>query len=371
MATNLSLYDCADEDYIDMELSSSPSSILCCSTNSSPQSREFEFQMSLTCNEKETTSFPADELFYKGKLLPLHLPPRRQMVENLLHTSTTTFDITKEAFEEDHYYSMPFTTCSTAPCTNTMNTPLDSCNISPSESCRVSCELNPDEYFFEWSTELSSFVNNHPTKKTWSNKLKLIKHSILGQKLKASRAYLKSLFSKSACSDESCAKANCNAGAENLPKAEESSNKYLKIAKKKPLEHIGRASYPTIATIMKNIDREGIEDNVHRRSFSSAIKRHSPTKCLSSSSSNSSSAASSSSSSFSLNSNGFHELHFLRRSSSATEIEGSIEAAIAHCKKSQQIFDSRNSSREPGICSWSASRIADEEDQKRPGLCSI
>lgn len=351
MDTNHSLHD---EDYIDMELSSSSSS--------SPQSREFEFQkMSLTCNDRETTTFPADELFYKGKLLPLLLPPRRQMVQNLLHTTstTTTFDITNESF------------CSTAPCTNTVNTPLDSCNISPSESCRVSCELNPDDYFFEWSTELSSFINNHnhihnhfPTKKPWSKKLKLIKQSILAQKLKASRAYLKSLFTKSACSDESCAKANCNNG--------ESSSNYLKIGKEKKLL-IGRALYPTIATIINNIDK-GTDDNsnnnnnVQRRSFSGAIKRHSPAKCMSSSSSNSSSAASSSSSSFSLNSNGFHELHFLRRSSSATEIEGSIEAAIAHCKKSQQILDSRN---QLGICSLSESRIADEEqDQKGPGLCS-
>ncbi|KAL2250564.1 probable membrane-associated kinase regulator 4 [Sesamum indicum] len=358
MAKNLSLHDFADEeDYIDMELTSSPSTTLCCSSNSSPQSREFEFQMSLTCGEKETTTFPADELFYKGKLLPLHLPPRRLMVENLLlQSSTTTFDITKEPFEEDQcYYSMPFPTCSTAPCTNTLNTPSDSCNISPSESCRVSSELNPDDYFFEWSTELSSFINNHPTKQSWSRKLKLIKHSILGQKLKASRAYLKSLFSKSNCSHESSAKANCNAGAQNLPKPEEASasNKYFKISREKPF---GRAPYPTtVGTTMSNIDKE---DNVRRRSFSSAIKQHSPTKCLSSSSSNSSSGASSSSSSFSLNSNGFHELHFLRRSSSATEIEGSIEAAIAHCKKSyQQILDSRNSPREPGICSFSPSRI--------------
>ncbi|PIN03880.1 hypothetical protein CDL12_23598 [Handroanthus impetiginosus] len=311
MASNPSLHehDYADgeEDYIDMELTSS----------SSPQTREFEFQMSITCNEKETTTSPADELFYKGKLLPLLLPPRRRMVENLT-TSSAGFEITKEPlFEEENYYPMPLPTCSTAPCTST-HTPSDSCNISPSESCRVSCELNPDDYFFEWSTELNSFINNqHPTKKPWSKKLRLIKHSILGQKLKASRAYFKSLFNKSACSDESSTKAN----------GDESSNKLLNIVKKR--------AYPTIAAI---IDKEVIieDNNLHRRSFSSAIKRHSPTKCLSSSSSNSSS----SSSSFSINSNGFNELKSLRRSSSATEIEGSIEAAIAYCKKSQQTLSS-------------------------------
>ncbi|CAI9761155.1 unnamed protein product [Fraxinus pennsylvanica] len=92
---------------------------------------------------------------------------------------------------------------------------------------------------------------------------------------------------------------------------------------------------------MKSIGKEGIhEDNdVHRRSsFSGAINN----KGSSSSSSNSSSGASSFSSSCSFNSNAFHEFHFLKRSSSATEIGGSIEAVIAHCKKSQLLFGSRN-----------------------------
>ncbi|KAM7526284.1 hypothetical protein LguiA_016186 [Lonicera macranthoides] len=324
-----------EEDYIDMEVSSSSSTKYLCysSTSSPPQSREFEFQMSTTIShEKETSNSPADELFYKGKLLPLHLPPRLQMVQKLLQNSTT-----------------PFITTSTAPSTNT-STPLESCNISPSESCRVSSELNPDEYFFEWSTELRGFICDHP-KKCWSKKLKLIKQSSLCQKLKASRAYLKSLFSKSGCSDETCAKANCN-------------SKY-KEAKKK---------HPTIANVIKSIDKEVIiEDGVnnsHRRSFSGAIKRRYAAVC--SSSSSASSGASSSCSSFSFNSSGFYELQFLKRSSSASsEIEGSIEAAIAHCKKSQHIFSSRNTLNETEHCSFSVSRVAASRDQGRPDVCSI
>ncbi|CAA3015692.1 Hypothetical predicted protein [Olea europaea subsp. europaea] len=301
MATDL---ECPDEDYIDMELCSSSSLNF---ANSSPKRREFEFQMSSICREKDTTTSPADELFYRGKLLPLHLPPRLQMVQTLLCPNSGDGATTKKG-------SFPFiSSCSTAPCTNT-NTPLDSCNISPSESCRVSCELNPDEYFFEWSTELSSFIknnHNHHPKKSWtSKKLKFTEHSILGSKLKASRAYLKSLFRKSACSE-----------AEILSKNEKFSNKYFKVAKKNP----------TIGSIINSIEKEGIEDNVYKRSFSSAIRRHSPTKCLSSSSSSNSSSASSS---FSYNLNYVHELHLLKRSSSAPENEGSIEAAIAYCKKS-------------------------------------
>lgn len=195
-----------EDDFIDMELISS-SNLFFYSTNSSPpQAREFEFQMccSISDNQKETTNSPADELFYKGKLLPLHLPPRLQMVQKLLQNPTTTFQE-----DEHHYKTNKNTSAILTPCTANNSTPLDqSCNISPSESCRISSELSPDEYFFEWSNELSGFINGDHPKKSWSKKkLKLIKKSSLGQKLKASRAYLKSLFSKSGCSDESCAKA--------------------------------------------------------------------------------------------------------------------------------------------------------------------
>ncbi|PHU06714.1 putative membrane-associated kinase regulator 3 [Capsicum chinense] len=335
-----------EEDYIDMEVTSS-------SSCSSPQiSREFEFQMaSISINDKDstttTTTSPADELFYRGKLLPLHLPPRLEMVQKLLTSSkiesfqleqqqdderftsistnnltntNTPFDSSNqkllqtskiESFQEHEEARFSISTNSlmnaaattTSSCTNT-GTPYESCNISPSESCRVSCELNPDEYYFEWSTEFSTFFkdsNNHPKMKSWSKKLKLVKQSLISQKLKAStsKAYinLKSLFNKSTCSDH---------------QQQVSSN----------------------ASVIRDIESSTNEaDNVnsHRRSFSAAIKKHSPTKCLSSSSSNGSCSSSngSSSSSFSLNSNGFYELNFLKRSSSATtEIEGSIEAAI-------------------------------------------
>ena len=60
-----------DEDYIDIELrSSSPNSFsYSLDTPQQNNNREFEFQ-----NKEESTTSPADELFYKGKLLPLHLP---------------------------------------------------------------------------------------------------------------------------------------------------------------------------------------------------------------------------------------------------------------------------------------------------------
>lgn len=78
-------------------------------------------------------------------------------------------------------------------------------SISPSESCRVSCELNPDEYFFDWNIMEMSGVNliGENSKKSWGRRLKQLKQSSLGQKLKASRSFIRYLFSKSACSNES------------------------------------------------------------------------------------------------------------------------------------------------------------------------
>ncbi|KAI3721522.1 hypothetical protein L2E82_32536 [Cichorium intybus] len=103
MSSNL-LLSCnyEDEEFIDMEVcSSSPS-----------KSREFEFQKD--GGGLMNNASPADELFYKGKLLPLHLPPRVQMVKSLLQNA-------KEEQEEFITFSTPM---------------VQSCNISPSESCR-------------------------------------------------------------------------------------------------------------------------------------------------------------------------------------------------------------------------------------------
>lgn len=343
MATNQPSCNHADEDYIDMEVSSS-SNFFCYSVSSPSQTREFEFQMtSLSHDQRVPTTNPADELFYKGKLLPLHLPPRLQMVRKILQSSNT------HKTEQDH--SIPFTTTSS---------PLESRNISPSESCRVSCELNPDEYFFEWSiNERSGLIHGDHPKKPWSKKLKQIKQLLLGQKLKASRAYLKSLFSKSGCSDESCAKAASNVGAEIFSKG---ANKITsgKIDDEK--------KYQISNTFMKSIGREMLEDGVnsHRRSFSGVIQRHSATK------SSSSSTSSSGSSSFSFGSNGFnYDLQLLKRSCSAcSEIETSIEGAIAHCKQSQQLFNSTIVTK-VGVSSLSVSRTAVSEDQERRKFCSI
>ena len=366
MAEKLLSCDHADDDYIDMEVSSF-SSLLCHSVSSPPHPREFEFQMSSISQEREPTTSPADELFYKGKLLPLHLPPRLQMVEKLLQNSNApACDTRKDIFEE--FYSTPLaTTATTTPISST--TPFESCNVSPSESCRVSRELNPDEYFSEYSTEvLSGFIGDQNPKKSWTKKLK---HSSLGLKLKASRAYLKSLFSKSGCSHESCTAATKAADEGSVSKAKECMDKYVEAKKINPFGQIHKDKCSTSSSIIRSTDKEKNADENgvghHRRSFSVVIKRHSTKK--SSSSSNSLSSGSSSSSSSS-NSNGFHELQFLKRcSSSSSDIEISIQGAIAHCKQSQQRFHSRKTVSEVGFYSLSTSRISVREDQERPDLC--
>lgn len=373
--SNLHNVSSDEDDYIDIEVSSSSStptpssSTFYCSYSNitSPNPREFEFQMfssskSLDNKANTTTTSPADELFYKGKLLPLHLPPRLQMVEKLLKNS--------KSFDEELSSSL------ITPLTTTQNTPFTSCNISPTDSCQVSRELNPNEYFFEDFSTLSS--TEAIKMKSWMKKLK--KYSSLGLKFKSySRAYLKALFTyKSGCSDEAL---SCNAqpttkvtGNETVAKAKECLNKCVKAGKKS--NPFGLIQKQRIVVNGDGIEKEKmIEDNSsHRRSFSGAIKRCTNPTTISNttSSSSSSGSGSSNSSSFSSN-NGYYEVQLLKRSNSAnSEIESSIQGAIAHCKQShhqqqQQLYRSgtRKTVSEVGL---TVSRIADDY-QERPQLC--
>lgn len=371
-------YSCehAEEDYIDMEVGSQSSATIMFNSSSSSsshfhQAREFEFQMS----GRDTAPSPADELFYKGKLLPLHLPPRLQMVEKLVQNSTT-YD-----YNFDDSFSTPFFTPTS--------------NNTPFESCQVSGELNPQDYFLEYSSSssldlgTSSFAlfsdqeNQNHTKKSWTTKLKLIKDQYsFGPKLKASRAYLKSLFNKTACSTETSASAaaassrNFNQGS--IMKAKETSNKFVR--KNNPFGQIQKS----VVVKQESLDENGGGSRGgggggHRRSFSGAIIKRISMNTSSSSSSLSSSVCSSSvsslsSASTSTDSNGFRELQFFKRSNSVnSDIENPIQAAIAHCKRSQhqekQQIHSRKNVRDNGFCSLSAARVVVHHEEQRPALC--
>lgn len=351
----------AEDDYIDMEVSSY-SNFFC---NSMTSPREFEFQMSSQTKERDhpmMTTSPADELFYKGNLLPLHLPPRLQMVEKLLLQNSkanfSSFDMIRNDSTEnfvDDFYSTPLAT--TAPTPTATSTPFESCNISPSESFRISRELNTEEYMNEYySAEFSGFVNENP-KKSLAKKLK---QSSLGSKLKASRAYLKSWFGKSGCSDESSTAsknvAEKNPFGQNEREKCQTSNSTMLTSSKKEKK--------MIMSTTGQVEGGGR----HRRSFSLALRRHSTNK-FSSSSSSSSTGSCSSSFSCSNNSSGTNqESKNLKRCGSAnySEIESSIQGAIAHCKQSQFLSRKAASNNQVSHFSLSSSRIGVCEEQERP-----
>lgn len=56
----------------------------------SSSSSDFEFTVSISPRKSTTNLIPADQLFYKGQLLPLHLSPRLSMVRTLLLASSST-----------------------------------------------------------------------------------------------------------------------------------------------------------------------------------------------------------------------------------------------------------------------------------------
>ncbi|KAJ8464824.1 hypothetical protein OPV22_027376 [Ensete ventricosum] len=306
----------AEEEYIDMDFSSAT---FFCSSPPHPLI-EFEFQMSDNPQQSLLMSSPADELFYKGKLLPLHLPPRLQMVEELIQSAVTRTPSTAAA------------------------TPYVSCNASPAASRYVSGELNPEDYFHECSEEL---IESHP-RKSWTRKLKFIKEA---------KAYFKSLFGKSRCSDEKCAaSADC-------------SPVYQQAARKDPSGRIQIGSH-TPSHVMKCKEEEKMMEEAnsdHRRSFSSANYSQSSIKSFSVSSSCTSSKSSSFSS---VNSKESQGQPILKRSSSVnSDIESSIQGAIAYCKKSQQKDSARKSASDAGFCLLSVSKIAPDSEHEKPELC--
>ncbi|XP_028799482.1 probable membrane-associated kinase regulator 4 [Neltuma alba] len=170
MAAKLLLPADGEDEFIDMEISSLSNFLLShTSPSPNPNSSEFEFQMSSSSSsssifqhsEASSTS-PADELFYKGKLLPLHLPPRLQMVQQILQNQQdhSYLSVSSDSVNDyisnrspinsqkdygfDDFYSSPLTTSYSTPVTVT---PFESPKVSLHESFRVTGHemLNPEE----------------------------------------------------------------------------------------------------------------------------------------------------------------------------------------------------------------------------------
>lgn len=377
----MELSNASDDEYIDMEISSSlslsltddqSSSLASCSLGSflEQQSRDFEFPTGSTPQGRAETEFPADELFYKGKLLPLHLPPRLQMVRRLQSPKSRRFHCHREdedELEDRETYSLPAVLIMplTAPSTNTSTPLIGSCNISPSESCRVSCELNPeeDDCFFEWSTELRGFIHRDEKNRFLNDaKCSPSPSSVLWSKrLKQIRACLRSLFSKTkgggggGCSGGPWARTACNVVPESGRGGFGKLPKRASLEKREHQGHSCNGGKSLSSSVTKRIDRELAQNGAigsHRKSFSAVIQRHCTANKPSSSSSSSSSTSSSSSSSscsslflFKLNNGVPCEFQLLKRSSSASsELENSISGAIAHCKNSHELLTSQKSS---------------------------
>jgi hypothetical protein len=365
------------DDYIDMDLSlSSPpaatttASLFCYSSTAmaaspSPQHpREFEFHMSSSAPPdpwEEPVASPADELFYKGKLLPLHLPPRIQMVQKLLQSAA----------------EKGLLSASTAPAT-----PYQSCNVSAASSCYASGELSAAEYcsFHECVSTGTDAAEAAAAaaaseKKPWSKKLRFIRHLNLGLKLKASKAYLKTIFATTT-------KGGNPDGKNGVPRANELPGAQLSAWRRRKNPWFGQirserytaASSPISDNATAGGKFQEDESCGHRRSFSGVVVRYSSSNKTSSVSSSSSCSSSSSSSSFLIP--GSNDRKFrdgvgvgpvLRRSSSASsemDLDNPIQGAIAYCKRSQQLASVRKSASDAGFrfMSSSASRIAAESE---------
>ncbi|KAK8925732.1 putative membrane-associated kinase regulator 4 [Platanthera zijinensis] len=298
MVANVTHDQPVEEDYIDLNnILSSSTNFLCRSSNksSSPtHSNEFEFQKNGDFTEKFPTTSPADDLFCNGRLLPLHLPPPPQPSPKA-HDSITS---TSKSLLLTSFH-LPSTAGAAAP--------FDSGSISPSTSCYASQELNPEDYF-----------DKSQSSKPLSMKIKLLRHPSFSEKLKASTAYLKSLFALSTCSNDSFA----------APKAKE----YSPFAQRKPTR---RSPFGLTRSFRGDKKDEAFEK---RMSFSD----HTVNKFYSSSSSSSTSSSSSCSSIKPI------EAKFL-----SSEVENLIQGAIAYCKKSHQSVSY------DGMYSFSASGVTE------------
>ncbi|XP_062181160.1 probable membrane-associated kinase regulator 4 [Phragmites australis] len=343
-----------EEDYIDMDLSSAAAGV--------HVAREFEFMSAPLDQWGEPLASPADELFYKGKLLPLHLPPRIQMVEELLDGRV------------DRGGGRGFLGISTAPAT-----PYESCKASPANSCYVSGELNVEEYFQEYAAGLADAAAAAAgERKPWSRKLRFMRQLNLGLKLKASKAYLKTIFAAKPGNPDDKSVHGAARGAQEL----DHGHGHLRAWRKNPFgqirsnrciaSHSGGGGGGSGSRAAPGGGRHKEREDGHRRSFSSVIVRCSssnktspalapPPPSFSCSSSSSSSASSSVRTSSESDGAG----PALRRSSSASsEVENPIQGLIAYCKKSQHLASVRKSASDAGFrfLSSAASKIAAESD---------
>jgi hypothetical protein len=202
----------------------------------------------------------------------------------------------------------------------------------------------------------------------WSRRLRFVTRQLnLGRQLKASRAYLKTMFA--------APKPTANAddkpvlGSKDLSSHPHGHGGHLRAWRKNPFGQV--RSNRCITTEHSSGTGAG-----HRRSFSSVIVRYSasnktspappaPSSCSSTSSSCKSSTSTSSSVRSSSGSDGAAAPALRRSSSASSEAENPIQGLIAYCKKSQQLASVRKSASDTGfrfLSSSAASKVAAESE---------
>lgn len=378
-----------DDDYIDIEVESA---IFWTKLNEKrAESREFEFDAKALMDGSDCVASPADELFYKGQLLPLHLPPRIQMVENLLASEKCKESKPQNLLgrKNPDYKSVGVGSCYREDDSALFLTPYESCDGTPYDSCEASQELNPEVY--EAITkrvpiedaESKRENQKHPMLKKAKKLLDSTqsKQAALALKLKASRSYLKSLFSKTKDQQqhqrrtkESDQRDPMNKIGADQNMVAKAINRYVKaINPGSPNGNIDitKEGYRVAEAVAKSIHKESsfmIEDHVGRRkSFSGSLSSKVNTESHKPNAISSPNGA------------------FLKRSSSTNiniDFESAIEGAIAHCKQSahstpknnenpSHIHHQRPSSNVEGyvVKPRSGSRIAVCEQPEKPGLC--
>ncbi|KAK1433483.1 hypothetical protein QVD17_10393 [Tagetes erecta] len=117
----------------------------------SSSSSEFEFRVSLS--PRKSSVCPADDLFYKGQLLPLHLSPRISMVRTLLlsSSSSSSSSVTTARHSSDSHSSFSTDGCEFDDDLNlnlnqTKFFPLNSISNNTTQSLSKKAE-KPNRYF--------------------------------------------------------------------------------------------------------------------------------------------------------------------------------------------------------------------------------
>ncbi|CAF1716158.1 hypothetical protein YC2023_113437 [Brassica napus] len=112
-------------------------------------SSEFEFNISISPRKSSSSLCPADELFYKGQLLPLQLSPRLSLVRTLCSSSSDYTSSSSSAARDSTESSSSTDSTSSFPLLHAP--PLDCC-----DSSRPSSVTDEEDVFFK-QTKKSGF----------------------------------------------------------------------------------------------------------------------------------------------------------------------------------------------------------------------